>query len=128
MEPPARLIRLTASVPLLVALVGFGIVLRVAQYLSDRSLWLDEALLALNIIDRPPSELLGPLDFNQAAPPAFLLLERWVGEIFGYSELALRAIPLLAGIGSVVVFAWLARRLLTPVAALLAVLLFSGTA
>lgn len=114
-----------ASVELLLAIVGLGVALRVAQYLSDRSLWLDEALLALNIIDRSPTELFETLDFNQAAPPGFLLLENVVAAFLGDSELALRAIPLLAGIASVLVFAWLARRLMSPLPALFATLLFS---
>ena len=79
----------------------------------------------MNVIDRSPRELLETLDFNQAAPPGFLLLERGMTFLFGYSELALRAIPLLSGIAAIIIFAWLAKRLLAPFPALLAVLLFS---
>ncbi len=117
--------RVLTSTGLLVAIVVLGITLRVAQYAANRALWLDEALLALNVIGRSPRELLGTLDFNQAAPPGFLLLERGMTAFLGYSEPVLRAVPLLSGIGSLIVFAWLARRMLTPVPALFAVLLLS---
>jgi len=41
--------------------VGFGFVIRLVQYLSNRSLWGDEASIALNIINRSYQELLTPL-------------------------------------------------------------------
>ena len=65
------------------ALLVLGVTLRVRQYLFDRSLWLDECLLALNIIRRSPSALLQPLDFHQQAPVGFLLLERLSVSLFG---------------------------------------------
>jgi Dolichyl-phosphate-mannose-protein mannosyltransferase len=117
--------RLLTSRRLLFALVALGIALRVAQYAADRSLWIDEAWLALNLIEKPVSALTGPLDFNQAAPPGFLLVEGALGKLIGYGEAALRLFPLLCGIISVPCFAWLARRSLSQAAAPLAVLLFA---
>jgi len=50
-------------------IIGLGIILRVAEYLPNRSLWRDEASLALNITNRSLFELLSkPLDYNQGAP------------------------------------------------------------
>src|SRR5207244_11823416 len=60
-----------------------------------RSLWLDEALLALNIVRRPLSGMFRPLDYNQGAPVGFLLLEKLVTHAFGNGELSLRLIPLI---------------------------------
>src|SRR5438132_4168306 len=75
---------------LLVVLVGIGIALRVAQYAANRSLWVDEAWVALNLIERPLSGLTTHLSFNQAAPIGFLLVERIVAKLLGFSEYALR--------------------------------------
>jgi hypothetical protein len=102
-----------------------GIVLRLRQYLSGRSLWLDECLLALNILQRSPTELLKPLDYHQGAPLGFLMLEKTVTLLLGSSELALRLVPFLAGILSLILFAVVARRFLTPAAASMGVLMFA---
>jgi hypothetical protein len=131
---PARVSRLRSVSPsavlvspwLLGAIVAAGAALRVAQYVSDRALWADEAYLALNLLDRSALELAEPLDFNQAAPPLFLLLEKLVITTAGASEYAVRFVPLVCGIASVGVFALLARRLLHPAAAPLALLLFTA--
>src|SRR5438093_13203620 len=82
------------------AIIIVGIVLRVRQYLFDRSLWFDETLLSLNIIHRHLSELLGRLDSHQGAPVGFLMLSRLAVDAFGTSEYALRLVPFLAGVAS----------------------------
>jgi uncharacterized membrane protein len=107
------------------AFIILGILLRLRQYLFDRSLWLDESMLALNIIRRSPAELLKPLDYAQAAPVGFLWLEKLAVHYFGTGEMALRLVPLLCGIGSVLLFAVVARKLLLPTAVPIAVGLFS---
>ena len=75
-----------------------GAALRLAAYLAVRSLWLDEAMLANNIVGRTFGALLGPLGEGQAAPWLFLLGERAVAVVLGPTELALRLLPLVAGI------------------------------
>ena len=92
------------------AFVVLGILLRLRQYLFDRSLWVDESMLALNIIRRSPAELLKPLDYSQAAPVGFLWLEKLAVHYFGSGEMALRFVPLLCGIGSVLLFLGVARN------------------
>ena len=106
------------------ALVALGVVLRVARYLADRSLWLDEAALSLNIAGRSLSGLTHPLAYNQGAPLGFLTLEKACVLLFGVNEYALRLIPLLAGIGSLFLFRAVARRCLRPAGALAALTLF----
>jgi hypothetical protein len=81
-----------------------GIVLRLWQYLADSSLWLDEAALARNIIDRPTLGLLQPLDYAQVAPPGFLLVEKAFVTLLGGSEWALRLLPLLSGLVAIALF------------------------
>ena len=91
-----------------------GAALRLVQYLHHRSLWFDEALLALNILNRSYSQLIKPLDYNQGAPVGFLLLERLVGMHFGFGEHALRLVPLIAGLGSLLFFYKVAQFILPP--------------
>jgi hypothetical protein len=108
------------AVTALVALVLLGGGLRLAALLSDRCLWLDEAMLALNLVDRSPRQLLDPLDWNQGAPIGFLLAVKGAISAFGASEWALRLVPFVASCAGLIGFAWVSRRLLPAHAALLA--------
>src|SRR5262245_32375560 len=98
--------RVVASPYTAPAIIAFGVALRVVRYFHERSLWLDEAQLALNLKDRSYGELFDRLDFGQGGPVGFLALEKFVISVLGDSERAFRFIPLLAGIGSIFVF-WL---------------------
>lgn len=90
-----------------------GVLARVLQYATGRPLWLDEAMLALNILSREWPQLFRELDYAQVAPPAFLVLERAATTIFGPSELALRALPFAAGL-ALLYAAWHLGRTLLP--------------
>ncbi|MGF1537804.1 MAG: hypothetical protein ACFB4J_15175, partial [Elainellaceae cyanobacterium] len=98
------------------ALIAVGVVLRLVQYGAGRSLWGDEAKLALNLVNRTYPELFQVLDYDQVAPVGFLLVEKAIAQVLGTSEAALRLLPLLAGIGTLAVAYVLARRVLSPVA------------
>ena len=93
-------------------IICFGIAVRLVQYLYNRSLWADEAVLALNIVNRSYLELLQPLDYDQGAPFGFLIVEKLAVQIFGNNEYALRLFPLLSGIISLLLFYQLAKRFL----------------
>jgi hypothetical protein len=113
------------SFKLLVVLMLFGAALRILRYLSDRSLWLDEAYLANSILTYSFKQLLTrPLMHWQAAPPGFLLLQKAAVSVFGTSEYALRIVPLLAGLASIPIFFGVVRRCLNPTAQVLAMALF----
>jgi hypothetical protein len=99
--------------------------LRLRQFLFDRSLWLDESFLALNIIHRSPAELLKPLDYNQGAPLGFLFLEKLATVSLGSGEMALRLLPFACGIVSIFLFKAVADRFLRPTAIPIAVGLFA---
>ena len=76
--------------------LGLGVLLALIQYFSGRSIWLDEAKIALNILDRSYLGLLEPLHSNQVAPILFLWMERFFGDVFGVNDLSLRLFPFLA--------------------------------
>src|SRR4051812_4588535 len=65
-----------ASTAAVVALVLLGAGLRTAALASDRCLWIDESMLALNLLARSPAQLLEPLDWNQGAPVGFLMVAK----------------------------------------------------
>jgi len=92
--------------------IAVGIILIIYQYYFNRSLWIDEASLALNIINKPYKDLLLPLDYKQVAPIGFLLVEKLFVNIFGANEYALRLFPLLSIIASVFLYAKLSRELI----------------
>lgn len=86
-----------------------GVVVRLAEYLSSRSLWADEARLAVNIVEKDYVRLAGRLDENQAAPCGFLFATKWLAASLGSSENVLRLIPFVAGV-LVLPMVWLAGR------------------
>jgi hypothetical protein len=95
-------------------LIVLGAIVRLRIYLACRSLWSDEAMLTLNLLHKPLKTLLTKrLDYQQAAPPGFLLLEKCVIAAFGSSEYSLRLLPLLSGIVSIFLVYLLAKRLTT---------------
>src|SRR5262249_47340031 len=100
-----------------------GALARVAAYAQHRSLWYDEAALALNVVQRGFIALLQPLGFLQAAPPLFLWVERLAILPLGASEWSLRAVPLVAGILTPPLMWRVARGKLPPLAAIEAVAL-----
>lgn len=100
------------------ALMVAGAAVRVEQFLSRRSLWLDEAMLANNIVGRGYGRLLlQKLADNQAAPPGFLWLERLATQVLGRNEYALRIVPLAAGVAVLPLLWLLARRTVGDAAA-----------
>ena len=106
--------------------IAIGALLRCVSYLRRDILWLDEAATARNIVERSLSDLLTvPLDYGQAAPKGFLLLEWLVTRVAGTSDLAFRFIPFASSIASLLLFAAVARRLLTSLGMLAALLFFS---
>ncbi|MGB6295745.1 MAG: glycosyltransferase family 39 protein [Rivularia sp. (in: cyanobacteria)] len=107
-------------------IICFGIAVRLVQYFYNRSLWADEAVLALNIVNRSYLELLQPLDYDQGAPFGFLIIEKLAIQIFGNNEYALRLFPLLSGIISLLLFYQLAKIFLRGYAVPIALAFFAS--
>lgn len=115
--------RLWAALSGLVFLAG--VALRAVQYLHPRSLAVDEAMLALNVVGRDYAGLLGPLDLNQAAPVGFLWLLKSTTLILGNTAYALRLFPFLASIAAMPLFLMLVRSVLGMRAGVIALVLLA---
>lgn len=109
---------------LTVAAVAAGALLRAVQYFANSSLWVDEAALSRNILDRSFAQLTQPLDYAQSAPIGFLIAQKVMAN-FGGNELALRAIPFAASLAALVLFAVVVRRVLTEFGQAIAVTAFA---
>ena len=106
--------------------VLLGVLISLIGLLNNKSLWLDEACLALNIVSRSYLELLTPLADNQSAPIGFLFTEKLLTNIFGPHDWALKIFPFFSFIVSIILFYILNNRLLKSVkAALFSCALFS---
>ena len=103
-----------------------GLVFRLRMYLQDRSLWLDTANLANNVIEKDYQGLWGLLENSQSAPVGFLFLSKSVGSFFDYSELSLIFFPFLFGVAALILFLFLAIELLGLTAAPLAFIPFAS--
>ena len=90
-------------------LIVAGIILRLRQYLVNRSFWADEASLAFNLVTRSFSGLTQPLDYHQGAPVGFLFIEKLSILLFGNNEYAMRLVPLLFGILAIYLLYLLAK-------------------
>ncbi|MFN2602120.1 MAG: glycosyltransferase family 39 protein [Gemmatimonadaceae bacterium] len=108
---------------IVVALFLLGIALRVARFLQNRPLWVDEAKLALAIGRSDAVGLMHSLDYNQVAPILYLWVVKAATILFGMHEWTLRLPSLVAGIAMLWVMWLLSRRLLSDVGALLCVAL-----
>ncbi len=112
------------------ALLGFmilGVALRLVRYLQNYPMWCDETMLAANLLGRRSTDLAQPLLYRQVCPVGFLALEWAVVQLFGFSELSLRLIPLVCAVASVPLYHLLARLVLGAQSSslLLAVALFA---
>jgi 4-amino-4-deoxy-L-arabinose transferase-like glycosyltransferase len=90
----------------------------------DRSLWLDEAWVANSIQSPTLHEALYYDDWLQTTPPLFVVMSRVSATLFGTSNVAFRIFPAVAGIISILLFGFIAFRLLKPNYAMIATLLF----
>ena len=109
-----------------VILLGFA--LRLRQYFFNRSLWLDEAFIAVAIRDGTWKEAcIPPLEYSHVVPLLFCALSKLVITVLGPQDYIFRLVPLFFGCASLVLFYYLARFLfharLGPI--LLSVFLFS---
>lgn len=106
-------------------IIAFGAVLRFAQFVFNRSVTEGEAALAINIINRSYAGLLRPLDLVQAAPYGFLVIQKFILNLFGNNDYSLRIFPVLCGLVSLFVFGAAAKKILSRAGIMIGLLLFS---
>ncbi len=80
-------------VKILWLIVFFGIIISITNLVYNRSLWGDEAMLALNISEKSYFQLLKPLEMNQVAPIGFLIAEKLLINLLGNHDWVFRIIP-----------------------------------
>jgi 4-amino-4-deoxy-L-arabinose transferase-like glycosyltransferase len=111
---------------LIFIILSLGTALRLFHYYYNRSLWMDEIYLSSSFSHFNYTELATKmLDYDQKAPIGFLWLVKFSVDLFGYNEMALRLIPLLAGITSILIFVRVSKYFLQPRAQLLAISIFA---
>lgn len=106
-------------------IICFGILLRLRHYLSNRSLWVDEVNLALDVVSKSFLQLFQKLDYRLLAPFGFLMAEKLMVQIFGSTEYVLRAFPCMAGVISLFLFYKVAQWFIGPKAVPIALGLFA---
>jgi hypothetical protein len=84
-------------------LIVCGLALRLWYYLLDRGLWVDEASLAGLVYGKSIGDWFQYQNGQQVAPIGFMLMCKWIGGLFQYSDLAVRAVPLLVSAVAVII-------------------------
>ncbi len=103
------------------AALVFGITTRSWMFLRDPPVWHDEAAMLVNVLEKGFAQLLGPLEYAEAAPPLFSWAERAMARFVGTGPFALRLIPFLASIAALLLVLPLTRQLRDSWTALIAV-------
>lgn len=75
-------------------IIPAGLILSLVQFLTNRSLSVDEAALAISIVNRDATGLLKPLEFNQVAPILYLQIEKLFSNFLANTDYSLRIFPL----------------------------------
>jgi hypothetical protein len=108
-------------------IIAFGFGLRLDQYLFNRSLWLDEAFFAVNFYKDLPELLSLPQDYSHShiAPPGFLVITHFFISLFGNHDWVLRLFPFIMGSVGLVIFHFMAKHYVSPLAGLMALFFFA---
>lgn len=110
-----------------VSVLLLGLLWRTVRYALAFPLWGDEAFVAVTLLERDLAGLSHPPEFYQIVPPGFLWAEwlavRWLGS----GEWALRLIPFLAGVASLLLFGRFCRDATTRRTTLLAVAILAAS-
>lgn len=110
---------------LAIGLTVAGLIIRIAWFVRDPSLWFDETSLMLNILQLSYRELLGPLMNAANGPPFFLWLEKILVSSLGDIPWVWRLPALIASCLGLLTFLFVSRRVLSSHGMIWAVGLFA---
>jgi hypothetical protein len=117
--------RSVAVLSLTLLLVAVGIGARFLQFARNNSLFLDECALCLNVSDRSLSGFTRTLEYNEATPLGFLLIQKVIFATAGMNDITSRVMPLIFGVLTIYLMLPLSRRVFdvrtSPCAILLAI-------
>jgi len=113
------------SLALALSIGALAVFLRAYFYAVDRSLWLDEAMLATNIVHRSLRGLMLPLEYHQGAPLGFLFLVKAISDVLGTRDLVLRLVPFVSALAAVPLMWLVAQEFVTGIGPLAALALLA---
>lgn len=96
---------------LTILLFALAIAIRLSLYMDARSLIIDEANLAFNIVERGYQGFFSPLGYHQYAPPLFMVIMKAYVQAWGVHEFALRLFPMLCSFVALALLYAIGRRL-----------------
>ena len=105
----------------LLIILGVAIILRLWD-ISARNLWTDEAWVALSALAPTPG---AALTLGRSSPPFYTLTIWGLAQLLGGSEMVLRSLSFVFGVGTLILFWLVARRLTSRTASLLGLALMA---
>jgi len=114
--------RISWGIVALAALIAF------VHFAGGRVLWVDEAMIALNLRDLSWKQVVTRLEYAQMAPIGWLLGQKALLELTGNLEYSLRIVSFLAWIGCLFLFRDLCFRRFSPFVAACGLALFAFSA
>ncbi len=106
-------------------LIAVGIFLRFSHYLANRSFWLDEAWVALDLNHRSLLEIFTSENYIKPVPIGFALMCKMFRQLLGNYEYAFRLFPFLSAIVSLFLYYAFLKRVVSSLTVLLALGLFA---
>lgn len=107
---------------LIYSLVGLGVFFRLFHFFNNRSFFIDELFLSVNLIKMNYWQLATlPFEYEQKAPLGYLWVSRTFVLLLGNHEQALRLFSLLCGLAALFLFVPVARYFLKSWGAVVAV-------
>ncbi len=92
-------------------LAAVGLLARLFEFSRDASLWYDECAVCVDIAGRDLGGLARPLSYDQAAPLGFLVVQKILFHVLGYTDAAARLAPLACGLLSIALIVLVSGRL-----------------